>query len=76
MKGTDFLAEIRGLTIEDLQEKRRALGEELMKLRFRHATQQLTQTHQFGELKKNIARVTTVLNAKLAESSAGVSAAS
>ncbi|MCL4166696.1 UNVERIFIED_CONTAM: hypothetical protein GTU68_004222 [Idotea baltica] len=38
-----------------------------MKLRFRGAVSQLDQTHQFGQLKKNIAQAKTVLRAKQIE---------
>ena len=64
MKRRDFLNEIRGLSREDLKEKARGLSEELMKLRFRLGTGQLDQTHRVRELRRNFARIQSLLKAK------------
>ena len=50
-----------GLSSEDLKEKARSIGEEMMKLRFRHTTGQLEQTSRLELLRKNLARVKTFL---------------
>ena len=66
MKRTQFLAEISKLSVGDLKERAKQLAEEQMKLRFQKArSAQLDQPHRLGEVKKNLAQVNTVLNAKL-----------
>lgn len=64
MKKKQFLTEIKELTSKDIRQKIVELSEELMKLRFRSAVSQLDQTHQFREIKKNIAQARTVLRTK------------
>ena len=61
MKSAEFLKEIRGLSKDDLKQRARQTAEELMKLRFRVATGQLDQSHRIGLLKRNLARIQTVL---------------
>jgi large subunit ribosomal protein L29 len=67
MKRKEFLNEIRGLSVEDLRARAQSFAEELMKLRFRNASGQLTQGHRIGEVKRNLARVQGMLSAKAAE---------
>lgn len=64
MKSNDFLTELRGMSVEDIKEKRRLLAEELMKLRFRDVAGQLDQSHRLKEVRQNIARAVTVLAEK------------
>jgi large subunit ribosomal protein L29 len=64
MKRKELLKEINGLSTEDLATRARGMAEELMKLRFRNASGQLTQGHRIGELKRDLARVQTILTAK------------
>ncbi len=64
MKKRDFMAEIKEKPLSDLREQARKTAEELMKLRFRKAAGQLEQTHQIGQLRKNLARLETVINRK------------
>jgi len=64
MKAKEFINELRGLSLEDVKEKRRSLSEELMKLRFRKAVGQLDRSHRISEVKRNIARVVGVLSEK------------
>lgn len=61
MKRKDFLSELRGLSIDDLKGQEVTLSEELMKLRFNHAVGNLQQKHLLSKVKRNIARVKTVL---------------
>lgn len=53
--------EIRDLTDLQLQEELSSSYKELMNLRFRAATNQLTDTNQPRKTRKNIARVLTVM---------------
>ena len=56
--------EIRELTSEQLEAKLKELKEELFNLRFQLAINQLDNPHKMVEVKKDIARVMTVLNQK------------
>ena len=60
--------ELRDLSIDELNQKAKDLTDELFKLRLRHATGQLDSTAQKGKVKKDIARVKTVLRGKEAQS--------
>jgi large subunit ribosomal protein L29 len=53
--------EIRDLSVEELKEKEKELGQELFNLRFQKATGQLGNTAMIGQTKKDLARVKTVL---------------
>ncbi len=64
MKSRNFFSELKGLSVEELRAKAVAIAEELMKLRFRQASGQFEQAHRFRELKKNLARVETLLTQK------------
>jgi large subunit ribosomal protein L29 len=66
MKRRDFLKEVHGLSTEDLTKRGREMAQELLKLRFRNSSGQLTEGHRIGELKRNIARIHTALVAKSA----------
>ena len=56
--------EIRELTAEQLSAKLKELKTELFNLRFQHAINQLENPHKIADVKKDIARVMTVLNQK------------
>ena len=56
--------EIRELTAEQLSAKLKELKTELFNLRFQHAINQLDNPHRIGDVKKDIARVMTVLREK------------
>jgi large subunit ribosomal protein L29 len=62
------IKEIRDLGINELKQKNNELSEELFKLRIRNASGQLEQTAMLGLLRKDIARVNTVLKEKEAAS--------
>ena len=54
-------AELRTLSAEALEEKVKELKAELFNLRFQHAINQLDNPHKMTEVKRDIARVMTVL---------------
>ena len=60
--------EIRALSAQDLNKKLADLKTELFNLRFQHAVNQLDNTLRLVEVKKDIARVKTVLREKELES--------
>jgi large subunit ribosomal protein L29 len=53
--------EIRDLSVEELKEKEREIGQELFNLRFQKATGQLGNTAMIRQTKKDLARVKTIL---------------
>ena len=55
--------EIRDLSVEEMNEKLGSLKEELFSLRFQHAVNQLDNTARLKDVKKDIARIKTVLRA-------------
>ena len=56
--------DIRELTAEELNAKLKELKGELFNLRFQHAINQLDNPHKIADVKKDIARVMTVLSEK------------
>ena len=58
------IKEIRDLSQEELQQKNRELVDEFFKLRMRHASGQLDSPATLGRLRKDIARIRTVLAEK------------
>ena len=56
--------EIRELTAEQLSAKLKELKTELFNLRFQHAINQLENPHRIVEVKRDIARVMTILQEK------------
>ena len=56
--------EIRELSAEQLEKKLKELKEELFNLRFQLAINQLDNPHRITAVKRDIARVMTVLNEK------------
>ena len=53
-------SEVRDLSEQELEVKERELKEELFRLRLRHKTAQLEQTHRLVEVRRDIARVQTI----------------
>ena len=53
--------ELRDLTVEELQVKQTELKAELFNLRFQHATNQLDNPMRIVDVKRDIARVMTIL---------------
>ena len=64
MKATKFTEDLRTMSAEELNAKLKELKEELFTLRFQHAINQLDNPHKIVEVKKNIARVMTILSEK------------
>ncbi|MHB8137227.1 MAG: 50S ribosomal protein L29 [Smithellaceae bacterium] len=58
------ISEIRGLGINEIQIKNNELAEELFRLKIRHSSGQLESTATLGRLRKDIARIATVLKEK------------
>ena len=56
--------ELREKSIDDLQSTASDLAEELCKLKFQHGIRPLENTAKFSELKKDIARIKTVISEK------------
>ena len=56
--------ELREMSVEQLNAKLAELKEELFNLRFQHAINQLENPHKIADVKKDIARVKTILNEK------------
>ena len=56
--------ELRELSVDQLEAKEKEFREEEFKLRFRHATGQLEKTNRLKALRRNIARVKTLIREK------------
>ena len=54
-------SELKDLSVEELQTKLTELKEELFNLRFQLAVNQLENSNRIGAVKKDIARVSTVI---------------
>jgi large subunit ribosomal protein L29 len=58
------IKEIRDLGINELKHKDTELVEELFRLKIRHASGQMESTAMLGRLRKDIARIKSVLKEK------------
>ena len=58
------LKDVRGLSVEKLQEKLQELKKDLFMLRMQHATNQLENPLQIAAVKKDIARIKTIIREK------------
>lgn len=58
------IKEIRDLGINELKLKNNELAEELFRLKIRHASGQLESTATLGKMRKDIARINSVLKEK------------
>ena len=58
------IKEVRGLSVEKLQEKLQELKKDLFMLRMQHATNQLDNPLQIATVKKDIARIKTIIREK------------
>ena len=56
--------EIRGLSVEDLNAKLNELKKDLFMLRMQHATNQLDNPMKLAAVKKDIARIKTIIREK------------
>ena len=64
MKTSAYLEELKSLTVADLQSQLVDAKKELFNLRFQNATNQLDNTVRIKEVRKNIARIQTVITEK------------
>ena len=58
------IKEVRGQSVEKLQEKLQELKKDLFMLRMQHATNQLDNPMQIAAVKKDIARIKTIIREK------------
>ena len=61
MKTNTFVKELRGKSVEELNQEFVAAKKELFNLRFQNATNQLDNTSRIKEVRKNIARIQTMI---------------
>ena len=64
MKTSAYLEELKTLSVADLQAQLVDAKKELFNLRFQNATNQLDNTARIKEVRKNIARIRTVITEK------------
>lgn len=64
MKSRQYMEDLRNKSVEELNADLVAAKKELFNLRFQNATNQLENTSRIKEVKKNIARIKTVLTAQ------------
>ena len=64
VKINTFVNELRAKSVEELNEELVAAKKELFNLRFQNATNQLDNTSRIKEVRKNIARIQTVITEK------------
>ncbi len=64
MKTNKYLEDLRTKTAAELNEELVAAKKELFNLRFQNATNQLENTGRITEVRKNIARIQTVITQK------------
>ena len=60
-------SDIRDLTVEELRKRQKSMNEELFELKMKHSLGQVANPLQIRYTRKDIARVKTALNAKLAQ---------
>ena len=61
MKSSEYLKELQSKSVEELTEELVSAKKELFNLRFQNATNQLKNTARITEVRKNIARIQTVI---------------
>ena len=64
MKTNKYVEELKAKTAAELNEELVAAKKELFNLRFQNATNQLENTSRIKEVRKNIARIQTVITEK------------
>ena len=64
MKTSRFLEDLRAKSVIELNEELTAAKKELFNLRFQNATNQLDNTSRIKEVRRNIARIQTVITQK------------
>lgn len=61
MKIKEYVEDLRGKSAAELQDELVAAKKELFNLRFQNATNQLDNTSRIKEVRKNIARIQTMI---------------
>jgi len=61
VKINTFVNELKGKSVEELNEELVAAKKELFNLRFQNATNQLDNTSRIKEVRRNIARIQTLI---------------
>ena len=64
MKTNKYVEELKAKTAAELNEELVAAKKELFNLRYQNATKQLDNTSRIKEVRKNIARIQTVITEK------------
>ena len=64
MKTNKFVEELKAKSAKELNDELVAAKKELFNLRFQNATNQLDNTSRIKEVRKNIARIQTVITEK------------
>ena len=64
MKSKNYMEELKDKTKDQLAEELVSAKKELFNLRFQNATNQLQNTARISEVRKNIARIQTVISSK------------
>ena len=67
VKTNDYMKTLNAKSAAELENELTAAKKELFNLRFQNATNQLNNTARVTEVRRNIARIQTVLRAKAAE---------
>ena len=67
MKTSNYVKDLREESVAALQEQLVAAKKELFNLRFQNATNQLDNTGRIKEVRKNIARIQTIITEKVKE---------
>ena len=61
MKTNKYVAELQAKSVDELQEELVLAKKELFNLRFQNATSQLDNTARIKEVRRNIARIQTII---------------
>ena len=67
MKTNKYVEELKAKSAEELNQELVSAKKELFNLRFQNATNQLDNTARITEVRKNIARIQTVITQKAAQ---------
>lgn len=63
MKSSQYLEELKGKSVNELNDELVSAKKELFNLRFQNATNQLDNTSRIKEVRRNIARIQTMITA-------------
>ena len=64
MKSNEYLNDLNKMTADQLKEELVSVKKELFNLRFQNATNQLSNTARITQVRRNIARIQTLIRAK------------